>query len=89
MAVDIRQAMTDAKLFGPLFGGDSFAAWRALLSGFYGLELSDTEADTFKTLTGRQTAPTGAFDELWLAVWAAGVERPTWRRLWRCFRPRS
>ncbi|KIN72788.1 hypothetical protein [Sulfitobacter guttiformis] len=72
MAVDIRTAMTDPALFGDTFGGDSFTAWRALLSGFYGLELDATELDMFKTLTGRQTAPQGPHDELWLAVGRRG-----------------
>ncbi|MGY6549598.1 MAG: hypothetical protein ACXIU7_11435, partial [Roseinatronobacter sp.] len=70
--IDIRQAMTDPALFGPIFGGDSFAAWRALLSGFYGLELDATDLDTFKALTGRAEPPTGAHDELWLAVGRRG-----------------
>ncbi|MBR3370911.1 MAG: hypothetical protein IKG52_09790 [Rhodobacteraceae bacterium] len=70
--IDIRQAMTDPALFGPIFGGDSFAAWRALLSGFYGLELDATELATFKALTGRQSAPQGAFAELWLAIGRRG-----------------
>ena len=72
MAVDIRKAMMDPRLFGGTFGGDSFAAWRALLAGFYGLELDPTEADTFKTLTGRTEAATGPHDELWLAVGRRG-----------------
>jgi hypothetical protein len=67
-AVNIRDAMTDPALFGGIFGGDSFAAWRALLGGFYGLSLGDTEADMFRTLTGRTDAPTEAHDELWLVV---------------------
>ncbi|WP_204353772.1 hypothetical protein [Salinisphaera orenii] len=64
--------MADANLFGEQFGGDSWAAWRALLAGFYGLPLDKTEADTFKTLTGRQSAPQSAHDELWLAVGRRG-----------------
>ena len=72
MAVDIRQAMTDAKLFGGTFGGDSFAAWRALLGGFYGLPLDDDGADTFKALTQRAETPTEAAHELWLAVGRRG-----------------
>ncbi len=72
MAVDIRQAMTDPHLFGDTFGGDSFTAWRALLAGFYGLPLDETEADTFKALTGRTETPTQAHDELWLAVGRRG-----------------
>jgi hypothetical protein len=70
--IDIRQAMTDPALFGPIFGGDSFTAWRALLSGFNGLELDATELDTFKALTGRQSGPSGAFAELWLAIGRRG-----------------
>jgi hypothetical protein len=70
--VDIRQAMTDPALFGPIFGGDTFTAWRALLAGFYGLELDATELDTFKTLTGRQNGPQDAFAELWLAIGRRG-----------------
>lgn len=31
--------MTDPALFGKQFGGDSFAAWRTLLAGFYGLPM--------------------------------------------------
>lgn len=70
--VDIRTAMTDPALFGGTFGGDSFAAWRALLAGFYGLPLDDTEAETFKTLTGRTEPPTEPHGELWLAVGRRG-----------------
>ncbi|MCA1775210.1 MAG: hypothetical protein LC676_06265, partial [Loktanella sp.] len=70
--IDIRDAMTDPNLFGGTFGGDSFAAWRALLSGFYGLPLDNDEADTFKAITGRTEAPTEAHDELWLVVGRRG-----------------
>lgn len=72
MTVTIRDAMTDPALFGPVFGGDSFTAWRALLSGFYGLELDATELDLFKSLTARTEAPQDAFAELWLAIGRRG-----------------
>lgn len=70
--LDIRAAMLDPNLFGASFAGESFAAWRALLAGFYGLPLTDEDADTFKALTGREEAPTEAHDELWLAVGRRG-----------------
>lgn len=70
--IDIRQAMTDPALFGPVFGGQSFTAWRALLAAFDGLELDATELDTFKALTGRAETPQGAFLELWLAIGRRG-----------------
>jgi len=72
MTVTITDAMTDRQLFGGTFGGDSFAAWRALLGGFYGLPLDDPEAETFKAITGRTETPQEAAHELWLAVGRRG-----------------
>lgn len=72
MPIDIRTAMTDPKLFGGTFGGESFAAWRALLAGFYGLPLTVAEAEAFRGLTGRATLPDNAHDELWLVVGRRG-----------------
>lgn len=69
---DIADAMTDPALFGDSFGGESFAGWRALLSGFYGLPLDAPQLDTWRELTGRRMAPTGPHDELWLAVGRRG-----------------
>lgn len=72
MSVTIRDAMTDPALFGGQFGGDSWSAWRALLSGFYGLPLDDAEAETFQGLTGRTEVPHSAHDELWMVVGRRG-----------------
>ena len=72
MSVSIIDAMTDRQLFGDTFGGQSFAAWRALLAGFYGLPLTGDDADTFQSLTGRAETPQEAHDELWLVVGRRG-----------------
>lgn len=72
MSVTIREAMTDPALFGEQFAGESFTAWRALLSGYDGLTLNDEELTYWKTLTGREEQPTGAHDELWLVVGRRG-----------------
>lgn len=69
--VTIRDAMTDRALFGDQFVDDSWAAWRALLAGFYGLSLDDNEAACWTALTGR-TAPQSEHDELWLVVGRRG-----------------
>jgi len=71
-AVTIRDAMTDPALFGGQFGGESWTAWRALLAGFYGLALDDGEAQHWHALTGRESAPQAAHDELWLVVGRRG-----------------
>jgi hypothetical protein len=70
--ITIRDLMADSALFGEQFGGESFKAWRALLAGFYGLELSDDELTHWQELTGRQEAPQAAHDELWLAIGRRG-----------------
>lgn len=68
----ILDAMTDPQLFGDSFGGDSFASWRTLLAGFYGLDLDDDQLAVWKSLTGRKDAPQGPHNELWLAVGRRG-----------------
>lgn len=72
MSVTILDAMQDPELFGETFGGDSFAAWRALLAGFYGLPLTGDDADIFQSITGRTETPQEAHDELWLVVGRRG-----------------
>lgn len=68
----IIDSMTDDKLFGGTFGGDSFAAWRGLLSRFYGLPISDDAAPVVQAITQRQTAAQKDFRELWVAIGRRG-----------------
>ena len=70
--ITIRDAMTDPALFGKLFAGDTWAAWRALLCGFYGLELTKEERQIFKAVTGRLRAPQTPHDELWMVIGRRG-----------------
>ena len=72
MSITIRDLMTDPELFGAQFGDDSFTAWRALLSGFYGLALSEAELAYWHQLTGRESAPEAPHDELWMAIGRRG-----------------
>lgn len=72
MSITIRDLMTDTDMFGSQFGGESFAAWRALLSGFYGLPLDDEDMEHWTALTGREEAPLAAHEELWLAIGRRG-----------------
>jgi hypothetical protein len=65
-AINIREALNDERLFGGVLRDKAtWAAWRAFLGAFFGLPLSDPEADTFRRCTGREL-PTGAFSEGWL-----------------------
>lgn len=70
--ITIRDLMEDPKLFGNQFGADSFTAWRALLCGFYGLELTPDELEHWQAVTGRTGPPTAPSEELWLAVGRRG-----------------
>ena len=72
MSVTIRDLMTDSALFGEQFGGDSFKAWRVLLAGFYGLPLADDELPHWQELTGRESAPEAAHDELYMVIGRRG-----------------
>lgn len=71
MTVAIRELMTDTQLFGGQFAGASWAAWRALLSGFYGLPMDRAESLLWCSLTGREE-PAQHAEELWLAIGRRG-----------------
>jgi len=72
MTPNIRELMTLPDLFSSQFAGNSWSTWRALLSGFYGLELTNDELADFRAVTGLQEAPSAALDELWLVVGRRG-----------------
>lgn len=71
-AITIRDLMTDPALFGDQFAGPTWAAWTALLCGFYGLALTETECGIFETITKRAESPKVACSELWLVIGRRG-----------------
>jgi len=66
--MNIIEAMTDQKLFGSQFSGDTWSNWRALIAGFYGL---DCDASTFQKLTNREPLQSPA-NEFYLVVGRRG-----------------
>ncbi|MCJ2055646.1 hypothetical protein MKL09_03650 [Methylobacterium sp. J-048] len=65
--MNLLQAMSDPKLFGPWFkDADTWAAWRGFVGALFGLPLSEAEATTYRACTGRQTMPEAASTEAWL-----------------------
>jgi hypothetical protein len=70
--ITIEQLMTDEQLLGKHFKNESWDKWKALLKGFYGLELTEQELIAYTAITDRTTAPQKAHDELWLAVGRRG-----------------
>jgi hypothetical protein len=69
--VNIIEAMHDPALFGKQFAGDSWAPWRTLLAGFYGITDS-VDVEQWTSLTGRTNAPTAPHNELWLPMGRRG-----------------
>jgi len=61
--VNIVQALTDPKVLGFAFGGESWRPWRVILAGVFGLPLDPADAATFERLTGRKP-PTQLIREL-------------------------
>jgi len=70
--MNIISAMSDPNLFAEQFKGDCWNNWRALLKGFYALDMGDDERDVYNQLTQRNNAPDDAFRELWLCVGRRG-----------------
>jgi len=64
--------MADPQLFGPLFAGPSWNAWRACLAAIFGLPMSEWMLELFKRHTGRTTAPVAMAREVYLIVGRRG-----------------
>jgi hypothetical protein len=61
--ITLRAALEDPHLLQPVMGGESREPMRALLLASQGEELTDSELEHFKRLTGRDTAPTERVEE--------------------------
>ncbi len=59
-----REAIEDDRLLGKALPGESWHAWRSLLLACMGEELTADELETFREVTGRDTAPTERCEEL-------------------------
>lgn len=70
--IPIRTALEHPDFFGCILGGPSWAAWRTLLIGAMGEELSSEEREVFAELTGRVCEPGARVDELWCVIGRRG-----------------
>src|SRR5262245_14264523 len=72
----ILEALTDPALFGPLFQGEGWEAWRVFLAAVFGLPMSEAQATLYRRHTGRETLPTAPASEVWcIAGRRAGKSR--------------
>jgi hypothetical protein len=65
--LDIVAAMNHPRLFRPWFAGESWNGWRAVLKGAYGLAMTDSEIEFFRTVAERDP-PTKRVRELWIVA---------------------
>ena len=70
--VTMRRALSDGHLLGAALGGDSWLAWRALLTAAMGEVLTDDARVIFAKLTGRGREPGERVDELWCVIGRRG-----------------
>jgi hypothetical protein len=59
----LHDAMLDPDLFGPTFGGETFASWRAVARMLEGLPLEESQLALWRQITDRQDPPTVPFSE--------------------------
>ncbi len=69
----ILEAMADPALFGRVFAGESWSAWRVFLAALFGLPLDTEQQETYRHHTGRQEPrAVGQAREGWLVVGRRG-----------------
>jgi len=74
--ITLLDALEDPRLFGPLFQGDGWEAWRAFLAAVFGLPMTERQATLYRRHTGRETPPTARAHEVWcIAGCRAGKSR--------------
>jgi len=64
--LNILEAMQTPALFGDAFAGDSWEAWRAVLSGAFGLPMDSDRLALFKQLAGDREPPAERVRELYV-----------------------
>lgn len=64
--MNILEAMQTPELFGDTFTADSWEAWRAVLSGAFGIPMDDDRRALFDELAGGREPPSGRVQQLWV-----------------------
>lgn len=66
--VDIIKAMTSPAAFGDLYGGSSWAAWRAVLKAAFALPMDTADLAIFAEVAGGRAPPAKRVRELWVCA---------------------
>jgi hypothetical protein len=68
----ISRAISDPKVFGPFFRGESWAAWHAFFAALFALPMTDEQLAIYRKHTGRTVPPTQPSHEAWLVIGRRG-----------------
>lgn len=72
IGLSILDVMAHPALFGPIFAGPTWDAWRVFLAALFGLPLTEGQLAQYTALTARTSAPTTPAREAWLVVGRRG-----------------
>lgn len=72
MNMNILEAVTDDRVFGPFFRSSTWAVWIAFLAALFGLPLTAEQLAIYTKHTGRKTPPTSPSREAWLVIGRRG-----------------
>jgi hypothetical protein len=70
--IEMREALESDGYFGRLLAGESWRAWRVLLTAIVGEELTEDERVIFADLTGRAREPLEPVEEFWAVIGRRG-----------------
>ena len=70
--ISLRKALSDPALLGGVLAGESWRAWRVILTAAMGEPLTDEERETFARLTGREREPLQRVEEMAVVVGRRG-----------------
>jgi hypothetical protein len=70
--VTLRAALEDPALLGEILGGETWAAWQALLLAVMGEPLEPDELELFRKFTGRSEPPPRRIEEFWGVIGRRG-----------------
>ena len=66
--VSMRAALGDDELLGKALPGDSWSAWKIVLTAIMGERLTPQEREVWRELTGREVEPGAMAEESYIAV---------------------
>ena len=68
MPITLLQALSDPRLFGPLFPSPDWDPWRTFCKALIGAPIPEPELPLYRRCTGRAAPPTRPATEAWVVA---------------------